>query len=207
MVKNIVTVTPDTSLIEAVNLILKNGFNGLPVVIGGYLVGSITNSDMIIRGTSVHLPTFLRIFKTVELYKSDAEPVKKELEKISELKVKDAMNDDPYFAKEGDSIFGIIDLFSKNMNVSLPVVNEQKILTGVIGRHDIIKFMGEQNIDARKFQEQLRVEEVINNFLNNFDKKFILVSRARAKIWLVASALFALVGFAIAWILILKLNI
>lgn len=207
MVKDVVSVTPDTSLIEAVGLILKNNLTGLPVVQGGYLVGTISNPDMVVRGTSIHLPTFLRLFKKVDLYKSDAEPIKKELGKIAVLKVKDAMNDNPYFVRETDSVFEVIDLFSKNSGTSLPVVNEQKILVGIIGRHDILKFMGELNIDSRKFEEQLRIEEIINNFLNNFDRKFILVSRIRIKIWLIASALFGLVGFAVAWFLILRVNL
>ncbi|KKT28025.1 MAG: CBS domain containing membrane protein [Candidatus Yanofskybacteria bacterium GW2011_GWA1_44_21] len=207
MVKNIISVTPDTSLIEAVHVMLDNNLNGLPVVQGGYLVGALSNQDMVVGGTSIHLPTFLKLFKKIDIYKSDAEHVKKEIKKISELKVKDAMNDNPYFVRESDSIFEIIDLFGKNSNASLPVVDEQKILTGIIDRHDVVKFMGEQNIDSRKLQEQLRIEEIINNFLNNFDKKFILVSKARVKIWLVASILFAMVGFAIAWIQILRINI
>ena len=207
MTKDITSVTPETSLIEAINLILKNGFNGLPVVVGGYLVGVLTDYDMIIHGTSIHLPTFLKLFHKIDLYKSDAEPVKEELKKLAALKVTDVMNLNPNYVKETDSVFEVIDLFTKNAASPLPVVDEQKILTGVIGRHDIVRFMGEEKINTQMFEKQLQTEEIINTFVDGFDKRFMLVSKMRVKIWLIASVLFTLVGFAIAWILILQVNI
>ena len=206
MTKDITSVTPETPLIEAIDLILKNGFNGLPVVVGGYLVGVLTDYDMIIRGTSIHLPTFLKLFHKIDLYKSDAEPVKEELRKLAALKVADVMNSNPNYVKETSSVFEIIDLFTKNAASPLPVVDEQKILVGVVSRHDIVRFMGEEKINAQMFEKQLQTEEIINVFVDSFDKRFLLVSKTRVKIWLVASVLFTFVGFAIAWILILQVN-
>ncbi|MBC7254205.1 MAG: CBS domain-containing protein [Actinobacteria bacterium] len=42
-----ITVTPDTSIVEAARLILENKIGGLPVVEGGRLVGIITETDLI----------------------------------------------------------------------------------------------------------------------------------------------------------------
>ncbi|OGN07082.1 MAG: hypothetical protein A2669_02425 [Candidatus Yanofskybacteria bacterium RIFCSPHIGHO2_01_FULL_48_25b] len=209
---NIFSITPEDSLIEAVDLIVSNNLSGLPVVLRGsgqerYLVGTLTNYDLVIRGSSIHLPTFLKLFHRIKIYKSDADAVKAEIRKISALKVKDAMNENPYYVKGSDSVFEVMDIFLKNMTTSLPVVSDEKILIGVIGRHEMVRFMGQEKIDARKFEDQLRSEEIINNFVGSFDKKFILVSKARVKFWLIASALFVLVGFAIAWMQILRINI
>ena len=42
MTKGVVSIDPDMPLIGAVNLLLKHGFNGLPVTVGGMLVGGIS---------------------------------------------------------------------------------------------------------------------------------------------------------------------
>ena len=45
-----------------------------------------------------------------------------------------------------------------------------------------------------------------DKFISNFEGKFVLVTKGRTRLWLVASILFALVGFMIAWFLILRIN-
>jgi len=47
MTSNPITVSPDTSIREAADLILENKIGGLPVVHDGRLVGIITETDLI----------------------------------------------------------------------------------------------------------------------------------------------------------------
>jgi acetoin utilization protein AcuB len=47
MTKNVVTVTPETSIVDAARLLLKRHIGGLPVVYGDLLVGIITDTDIL----------------------------------------------------------------------------------------------------------------------------------------------------------------
>ena len=207
MTQNVISVNPETSVVEAVNIFLKHNFNGLPVTTqGGYLVGILTEQDLIIRGTSIHLPTFIKLFQQIDLYKKDSALIKEDLKKILELKVEDIMNKEPFCLEEGASIFQVVDAFENKLVNPVPVVNKDKILIGIISRYDLLKFMGDAEVNMNNIADQENMDKNINTFIDNFDKKFILVSKARTKWWLVASILFAILGFAIAYALILRLN-
>ena len=72
MTKNVVSVTPETSLMEAANVLYKGGFNGAPVVDGkNRLIGILTEYDLIQKGTSFHIPTFLKLIKEFNVYRKD----------------------------------------------------------------------------------------------------------------------------------------
>lgn len=208
MTPNVVTVFPETPLIKAVNILLKHNFNGLPVVDkNNKLIGILTEYDLIIKGTSIHLPTFIRLFNELDLYKRDSGLIKDDLKKILELKVGDVMNKEPLYLKEDDSIFKVVDSFSQYHSVNpIPIINEQGVLTGVISRYDLLKFMGDKDVDIKEEPNQEDIEKSINSFINNFDKKFILVSKGRTRFWLIMSILFAVLGFAVAFALILRVN-
>ena len=47
MVENLVTTTPEASLLEAARTLKKTKYGALPVLEGGKLVGILTDSDLI----------------------------------------------------------------------------------------------------------------------------------------------------------------
>ena len=60
MAKDIKTVSPTTPLLEAASLMLKGGFTGVPVIDPQRkVVGILTEYDLLTKGSSIHLPTFL----------------------------------------------------------------------------------------------------------------------------------------------------
>ena len=62
MTVKVIAVTPETPLIKAVDVLLKNRFNGLPVVDRyGAVVGVLTQFDLTIKGSSIHLPHIFKI--------------------------------------------------------------------------------------------------------------------------------------------------
>lgn len=205
MTKKVVTVDPEISLIEAVNILLKHGFNGLPVTVGGFLVGIITEYDMILKGSSIHLPTFMKLFSELDVYKKDSSLIKDDLKKIFKIKVKDVMNLEPLALKDDSSIFAVVDVFTKHPRVNpIPIVDIQNRVVGIISRSDMLRFLGDANLDLRRETEQGSNKNV-ERFLHNFDKKFILVSRFRTRFWLIISILFVILGFIIAWALIIRI--
>ena len=206
MTKEVITVTPDTSLIEAVNLILKYSFNGLPVIINSMVVGIITEHDMVTKGSGVHIPTLLKLFGG--LGQKDTSLLKDELKRVVTMKVKDVMNPDPITLDPNDSILKVVNTFTEHHQVNpIPIVDSTKRLVGVISRSDMLKFMGDINPKLFVGNDEKSIDKNVDKFINNFENKFVLVTKGRARWWIVASILFAVVGFAIAWFLILRVNL
>ena len=88
----IIAVDPDAPLLKAIDILLKNGFDGLPVVDSqGNVLGALTDRDLTFQG-SVHLPTFLKLLQEFHVYSKDLKAVRPDVEKILNLRVKDAMN-------------------------------------------------------------------------------------------------------------------
>ena len=207
MTKDVVTVHPDTPLIEAANMLLKYKFNGLPVVGNNKIVvGVITEYDLILKGTAIHLPTFLQIFQELPVYKKGSEPIREDLKKIFSLKVGDVMNKEPLVLNADTSILEVANVFAEHHRVNpIPVVDPGNILLGIISRHDLLKFLGDPSLHVESGSGG-EVDKSIDKFLDNYQNKFVLVSKSRTRFWFIASILFAVAGFAIAWLLILRVN-
>lgn len=205
MTKNVISVAPESPLIEAVNILLKHGFNGLPVVINDMVVGIITEYDMVTKGSAIHIPTLIKLFGGLDQKNTDM--LKDELKKVITMKVKDVMNSDPLTLTPEDDILKVVDTFTQHHKVNpIPIVDSTKRLVGIISRSDMLKFMGDRNLVLSGSDDPKAIDQDVNRFMKNFENKFVLVSKSRAHWWLIASVLFALVGFAIAWLLILRIN-
>ena len=62
MTKNVITVTPQTTVRELATLLLKKKISGAPVVDeADKVVGVVTESDLIFQNKKVHLPTAVAI--------------------------------------------------------------------------------------------------------------------------------------------------
>lgn len=207
MTSKAITVSPKTPIVEAIGILLQGGFNGLPVVDDkGFLVGIITEYNFILGSSAIHLPTLIKLFDQLDTYKKDQFLIKDELKQILALNVNEVMNKEPLTLLQTDSIEKLAEAFTQHHTVNpIPIVDELKHLVGIVSRSDLLKFFGDSNIQI-KHNTEAEVDKSVSVFVKNFENRFTFVSKSRTKWWLVASILFALVGFAIAWLLILRVN-
>lgn len=142
MTKEVVSVSPEMPLLEGAKILTDKNLNGVPVVDKeNKLVGILTQYDLLSKGSAVHIPTFQMIFQNLALFKSDRSQFKEDIDKVSNLKVKDVMNDDPLTLKEDQAFKDAVIAFRDHHKVNpIPIVNKDNKLAGVISRHDIIKF-------------------------------------------------------------------
>lgn len=208
MTRELLTVSPEDSLLVSAGLIVKNRFSGLPVVDkNNKLVGIITEYDFILKNQNIHLPTVIKIFQDIDVYKKDSGLVKDDVQSLMKLRVGDVMNKEPFTARDTDSIQSVVESFANHHRVNpIPVVNSEGILTGLVSRHDILRFLAGSSDIMQTNQGGEDTERQVSKFITNLDKNFVLVSKSRTNTWLIASMLFAIVGFAIAWFLILRVN-
>lgn len=209
MTKEVATVTPDTPLVEAVDILLKNGYTGLPVVDANKcVVGILTEYDLIISNSSINLPLFLKLLQQFEVYKKDKSLISEDVAKILSMKVSEAMNKEPLVLRYNSTIAEAVRVFRDNHRVNpIPIVDENSVLVGILSRFDLIKMFGVPAADIGTVvtSNPSQMDASMGKFINNFEKNFILVSKFRTSHWLVASISFAVIGFIIAFVLILKL--
>ena len=141
MTRNVLSVHPETSLMDAAKLIIDNDLDGVPVLdTEGALVGILTEYDLISKAFALHLPTIQFLIKNLSVYKSDGGKFQKELSGITSLTVKDLMNTDPLFFKENTTFEEAVQTFKDHHRVNpIPVVDADHHVVGVVSRYDIIK--------------------------------------------------------------------
>jgi len=198
-----ITVREDTPLADAVNMLNLYSFNGLPVVDGsGRLVGLLTERDLILNDSYVHLKTLLKLFGEFDFYRKDAGDIKEELKTVLNLKVSGVMNAHPQTIRPTDSIDLAAGLLAEPRNNPLPVVDDSGRLVGVMALADLTKFYG---VSLRS--DRRAVDQNVDKFLQEFERKFILVSKFRTSTWLITSLIFAVVGFVVAFMFMLRITV
>lgn len=211
-VKDIMTriplvVGPEDSVVFAAKLLYENGFSGLPVVDGGGLVqGVLTDYDLISKGESLRLPTLINILGNIDVYKKDSSLVKDDLARMMILKVKEVMNTDPLTVEENASIQTVAELFAHHHRVNpILAVDKDKKLKGVVSRSDLIRFFADENTDRQVETSRPEIlDKKVKGFIGNFEGKFASVSRVKAKLGPMIGLIAAVLGFTIAFALILK---
>jgi signal-transduction protein with cAMP-binding, CBS, and nucleotidyltransferase domain len=70
MTKEVISIRPNDKIIDVAEILQQKGFNGIPVVENGKILGMITESDLISRGsTSLHIPSLIKVFHEFQLEK------------------------------------------------------------------------------------------------------------------------------------------
>jgi len=135
MTRNVITVTPGTSIVEAAKLMLDNHLSGLPVADGGgKLIGIVSEGDFLRRseiGTQRKRPRWLQFF--VGPNRAATEFVH-----ASGRKVEEVMTRDPLVVTEETPLEEIVRLMEKNRVKRLPVMRNER-LVGIVTRTNLLQ--------------------------------------------------------------------
>lgn len=208
MAKQVCSVSPDTPLMEASQVLFGRNFNRLPVVDkNNKLVGLLTEYDFIAKGTRIHLPTFLKLLSEFDIYNQDRALIKDELKQVLTTTVKDVMNKEPLALSPDSTLDDAVKAFAEHHRVNpIPVVNTNNEVVGVLSRSDVIKFYAGERMTSFQLAKPGRdIDARMDRFLQSFRGEFTWVSKTRTRWWLVFAALFAIVGFIIAFVLIVRI--
>ncbi len=138
MTSEVITVSPETPVIELAKVLASNNIGGTPVVDdSGGLLGVVTENDLIDQKKKIHIPTVVNILDSV-IYLEKPERMEKEMLKFVGTTVEDIYTRDPITVEEETTLEDIATIMADNNVHTLPVVKENKLI-GVIGKQDIIK--------------------------------------------------------------------
>jgi CBS-domain-containing membrane protein len=138
MTTDVITLTPETDIGRAAQLLLDKGINGAPVLDDeGRVVGILCQSDLVAQQKRLPMPT---IFTLLDSYVSlsSSKQIEKEVRKIAALTVAEAMTPDPVTVQSDTTLETIAGLMVDSGFHTLPVV-DQGTLVGIIGKEDVLK--------------------------------------------------------------------
>ena len=133
MTTDVVTVSPETSVIDIAKLLLENRISGVPVVEGDSIVGVVSEGDLVHRseiGTADRGESWwLRLF-------TSGSP--EEFIKTHGIYARDIMTPDVVTVTEDTPISEIADLFDSHHIKRVPVVRDSK-LVGIVSRANLVQ--------------------------------------------------------------------
>lgn len=138
MTKEVVSVLPDTPLLDVAKILAEHNFDGVPVIDkDGLLVGIVTEYDLINKTSTVHLPTLQIVLRNLPQFRKEEAHFQEE---ILQLKVTDIMNKEPLTVSPDVPYDEIIRLFKDHHRVNpIPVIDKDHKVLGVISRFDVLR--------------------------------------------------------------------
>ncbi len=131
-IKDLVTITPDTTLPEANRIMKDNGVRRLPVVSDGELVGIVSLSD--IQEADPSDATSLSIWELNYL--------------LAKLKVEKIMTRNPITVTEDASLREVARIMLDNKIGGLPVVDSKGKMVGIITESDVFRVVADEFPDS-----------------------------------------------------------
>jgi len=125
MTKDVITITPETTLKEAHDIMKNKNIRRLPVVLQGKVVGIVTLGD--IRGAEPSQASSLSVWEVNDL--------------LAKLKINEIMTRNPVTIHENVSIGDAAKVMLERKFSSMPVVDDAEHLVGIITESDIFRLV------------------------------------------------------------------
>lgn len=141
MTSDPITVTPETSLEDAIKILANKKISGLPVIDAqGDLIGVISETDLTWQATGLDTPPYIMFLDSV-IYLQNPAKHNQEVHKALGQTVGEAMSSHPTTVKENQLVREAARIMHEKKVRRLPVINEQSKLVGIITQGDVIRMM------------------------------------------------------------------
>jgi CBS domain-containing protein len=138
MTTELITVSPETEIVQATELLLENRINGVPVTDEtGKLVGILCQSDLIAQQKKLPIPSFFTLLNGLIPLISDKQ-LEKQIQKIAAITVAEAMTPNPVTVQPDMNIEEVAALMVDRNFHTIPVVDEGE-LVGIVGKEDMLR--------------------------------------------------------------------
>jgi CBS domain-containing protein len=138
MTRDVITVTPETSLRDLAEILSGKNINGVPVIDDeGDVIGVVSESDLVERNKPLHIPTVFVILDSI-IPLENPWRMQKEFKRLTATKVEDIYSKPAVCVEPDTDITEVARIMSEKGIHTLPVVDRGK-LVGVIGKGDVIR--------------------------------------------------------------------
>lgn len=138
MTREVVTVSPETTIRELAEILAERKINGVPVVDDdGTLIGVVCESDLVNQNRPLHIPTVFVILDSI-IPLENPWRLHKELKRIAATTVGDIYSHPAVSVEPGTDLSEVARIMSDKKMYTIPVVDRGK-LVGVLGKADVIR--------------------------------------------------------------------
>jgi CBS domain-containing protein len=142
MTKDVITLSPDTSLPDAADLLAEKGIGAVPVVdANGTIVGLLRDEDLLVSEARLHLPTTFAILPGIDItLPGSVRRYDEELKKAASSTVGDVLEHDFKQVGPDATVEDVATLMHEHDVTHVPVVQDGKVL-GIVARGDIVRYL------------------------------------------------------------------
>jgi CBS domain-containing protein len=135
-------VSPQTPVRDAIHLMARNHFSGLPVVEGSKVVGVLSETDLMAQETGVAPPTYVMV---LDSFISLNNPIAydRDLHRALGQTVADVMSHHPITIGLSQSVAEAARVMRDRHIHRLPVLDEAGALVGIVTQGDILRSMAQ----------------------------------------------------------------
>lgn len=138
MTRDVITVTPETTLRELAKILSEKNINGVPVVDkDGRVLGVVCESDLVDQNRPLHIPTVFVILDSV-IPLENPWRLEKEFKRLAATTVEDIYSRPATVVSPDMDVTEVARLMGEKKFYTLPVVEEGK-LVGIVGKADVIR--------------------------------------------------------------------
>ena len=142
MTRPVISVTPQTPLQDAVKLLSEHHISGLPVVVGGKLVGELSEQQLMARETGFEAGPYVMLLDSV-IYLKNPLQWDKEVHQVLGNSVGELMAGHPHICKPDLALPAAAKLLQDRRTQRLFVVDGEQALVGVLTRGDVVRALAE----------------------------------------------------------------
>jgi CBS domain-containing protein len=136
------TFTASDRVEDAMRALSQRGVSGAPVIDAeGMLVGQLTDDDLIVAESRLHVPTVLSILGAYIEWPPSQKHFEEDLRKAVGATVGEVMTADPQTCRPDDTLEQVATIMHEHDIDRLPVVEESGRVVGVITRRDLVRAM------------------------------------------------------------------
>lgn len=140
MTKDVISVQYDTKIIDVAKILHKHNIHGVPVLDGTKLVGIITETDFFTNNDcEIYLPSYIEFLKKVKSMENVESEEK--FKAILSAKAEDIMTKECVTLLAQNDVSVMFKLIKEAGLHSVPVVNEENNLVGIVTVADVIKLI------------------------------------------------------------------
>ncbi len=207
MTTRITAAKADDMVSDIAQVMIEKNYGGIPIVDNQKkLIGMITLKELLDQD-GIFLPTAIKILHSFQtIHGEDVSDLDKRLKHIKSLKSKDVMDRNPAYLSPSATLENASEAFMTHHRDVLPVIDQDKTLLGIISKYDILKSLT-ANFQPLVLHPDLNVERRDKNAFTEVEKKFVVISRARVKIWYMGFLVFLIIGMLVATLFILRIRI
>ncbi|MDP9405380.1 MAG: CBS domain-containing protein [Actinomycetota bacterium] len=136
----VTTLTPDTTVEEAVKTLVDAGISGAPVVDGdGRLVGLLDDTDLLVSEARLHAPTTIELLGAYLPLPGERKRFEEELRQALGGLVEQVMEHDPPAVVPDATVEDVATLLHDRGVSRVPVVDGRRAVVGIVTRGDLVK--------------------------------------------------------------------